>query len=77
MSKAYLRIRQVSARCGISRSTIYRLEAAGKFVRRSRLTEGKLVGWDADEVNAWCAARPRAIDRPIPPVVRKAIAGEP
>lgn len=41
---------------GLSHSTVFRLEKAGRFPRRFNLTE-RLVAWDRDEVERWVAAR--------------------
>ena len=54
-SRATLRIREVCARSGLSRATIYRLEREGKWPRRYQLTDGT-VGWDEAEVDARIAA---------------------
>jgi len=40
----FLRIRQVMQLTGLSRMTIYRLELAGKFPKRRRLSENS-VAW--------------------------------
>ncbi|MEX2149079.1 MAG: AlpA family transcriptional regulator [Steroidobacteraceae bacterium] len=44
---------------GMSRSSIYRLEAAGEFPRRVRLG-GRAVGWLRADVRAWLESRPTA-----------------
>lgn len=44
-----------------SRTTIWRLEKAGKFPRRVRCGENS-VGWFLDEVLAWLESRPRGCD---------------
>ena len=41
---------------GISRTTIWRLETAGKFPRRRRLT-GNAVAWIEDEIMEWLDSR--------------------
>ena len=45
---------------GLSRSTVDRLERALDFPRRVRLGPNS-DGWRLDEVQAWIAARPRAM----------------
>ena len=55
-SDAYLSIRVVTARTGLSRTTIWRAERAGLFPHRRQLTPGR-VAWLASEVDAWIAAR--------------------
>jgi prophage regulatory protein len=45
--------------CGLSKSTRYRLEAAGKFPKRVILSE-RSSGYYSDEIEAWLASRPRA-----------------
>jgi prophage regulatory protein len=47
-----LRVREVVYRCGISKRTIYRLEAAGRFPARRQLGP-RAVGWAESEVRAW------------------------
>jgi prophage regulatory protein len=49
-----LRVREVVQRCGISKRTIYRLEAAGRFPPRRKLGP-RAVGWAESEVSAWIA----------------------
>jgi len=43
---------------GLSLSSLYRLERAGQFPRRVRLSE-RLVGYIEGEVSAWIAERQR------------------
>jgi prophage regulatory protein len=50
--------------CGISKSSLYRLEAEFKFPRRVVLCEGgRSVAWREDEILEWVASRPRAADK--------------
>jgi len=51
-----LRLREVRTITGASRSTIYALEAAGKFPRRVKLGM-RAVAWIESEVQAWIAER--------------------
>jgi prophage regulatory protein len=53
-----LRLREVQRISGLSRSSIYRMEAAGNFPARVQLSE-RAIAWRADEIHAWIAARPR------------------
>jgi len=53
---AILRLDQVRARTGFSRSSIYNLMAAGDFPRKVALGP-RSVGWVESEVEAWIAAR--------------------
>lgn len=55
----YLRCKDVVDITRLSRSTIWRLEKAGKFPRRRKLTAGS-VAWLAREVQEWMEDRPRA-----------------
>lgn len=57
--KVVFRLPAVQQHTNLSRSTIYRLEAAGKFPARIRLGEHS-IGWLASEVEAWIESRPRA-----------------
>lgn len=52
----FLRLREVCARTGLSRSQIYRLESIGRFPRRIKL--GELASaWIEAEVQQWCVER--------------------
>lgn len=53
------RLDEVERLSGMSRSSIYRMEAAGQFPRRVKLGE-RAVGWSRESVKAWCDSRPRA-----------------
>ena len=61
MAITILRRKDVEARVGLSRSTIYALMARqdGSFPRPIRLGE-RAVGWKAEDIDAWLAARPMA-----------------
>ena len=48
---------QVSARCGISRTTIYRLMRAGAFPEPIRIGP-RAVRWREDDLVKWLAQRP-------------------
>lgn len=54
-----LRLPEVVEVTGLSRPTIYRLEAKGEFPKRRRLGVNS-VGWVEDEVTAWIQNRPSA-----------------
>ncbi|MDA8260274.1 MAG: AlpA family transcriptional regulator [Betaproteobacteria bacterium] len=47
---------EVEAATGLSRSSLYRLAAAGEFPRPIRLGP-RAVGWRADEIAAWIEQR--------------------
>ena len=51
-----LRRKEVEARIGLSRATIYELMSRGKFPQSIKLTE-KSVGWLLSEVNEWLDKR--------------------
>ena len=51
-----LRLRQVIARTGLSRSTIYEIINKGNFPRQVSLGSHS-VGWVEREVDAWIAER--------------------
>lgn len=51
--------RQVEERTGLSRSSLYRLTAAGSFLRPLRVSE-RSVGWWASGIDAWLQSRLRA-----------------
>nr|WP_074745583.1 AlpA family phage regulatory protein [Nitrosospira multiformis] len=52
-------MKRVKPLTGLSRSSIYRLEALGLFPKRVKLS-GSAVGWRGEEIHAWIASRPRA-----------------
>ena len=54
-----LRLSEVQARCGISRSSVYRLMRTGAFPEPLRVGE-RAVRWPEHEINAWLETRPRA-----------------
>jgi prophage regulatory protein len=60
MARSILRRREVLRRTGLSSTTQWRLERAGEFPERIRLTEAGSVGWFEDEVNDWVHERVRA-----------------
>lgn len=47
---------------GLSRSSIYRLEALGQFPLRVKLSESA-SGWRSDEISQWIDSRPRATQK--------------
>ena len=57
----FLRLPAVMERTGLSRTTIYRLEMAGNFPRRVKLsTSGSIsasAAWVESEIQAWAEAR--------------------
>ncbi len=57
-TSALLRLRDVQKFTGLSRSTIYRLEAAGDFPQRVRLSE-RASAWHENELIEWRDSRPR------------------
>jgi len=52
-----LRLPAVQKLTGLSRSSIYRLEALGKFPKRVRLSE-RAVAWREQDLVNWNEARP-------------------
>jgi prophage regulatory protein len=56
MADRILRERDVRTMTGLSRSTRWRLERAGMFPRKRRLSPGA-VGWLESEVVAWLGSR--------------------
>lgn len=60
MTSSLLRLPEVKRLSGLSRSTIYRLEAQGDFPARVRISE-RATAWRADEVLAWLSERPRVL----------------
>lgn len=60
---ALLRLPQVKAATGLSRSSVYALEAAGQFPTRIALG-AKSVAWKSSEVQAWIESRQRKTAAP-------------
>jgi len=56
-----LRLPQVKARTGLSRSEIYRRVIAGNFPAPVKLGE-RASAWPEHEISAWCLARVAARD---------------
>lgn len=50
---------EVETRCGIARSTIYRLMRAGRFPEPVNVGQ-RAVRWPEHELEKWLAERPRA-----------------
>ncbi len=55
-----LKYPEVRTQVGLSRTTLWRAERAGKFPRRLRLGPNS-VGWLASEVRDWLESRPRGM----------------
>jgi prophage regulatory protein len=60
-----LRRKQVEARTGLARSTIYRRMAAGKFPRQINLGNSQTIGWLEDEINAWIKSHVEVSRNPL------------
>ena len=56
----FLREPEVHRLTGLSRTTRWRLERAGKFPRRRRISDNA-IAWSAFEINAWIAERMEAV----------------
>lgn len=56
-----LRLRQVIAKVGLQRASIYRAIAAGKFPAPIALG-ARARGWKSSDIEAWIASRPYARD---------------
>ena len=59
MTDKMLRREEVENRCGIARTTIYRLMRAGQFPEPVKVGP-RAVRWPASEIEDWLAERPRA-----------------
>lgn len=60
----FMRCSDVVEATGLSRSTLWRLERAGNFPKRRRLSPGR-VAWRSEEIDAWRDARePARSDKP-------------
>ncbi len=59
MDSKLLTQKQVVNLVGVSRTTIWRLERAGKFPRRRQVST-KAVRWNQAEIEDWISSRPLA-----------------
>lgn len=57
MSIKILRLKEVIARTGLSRSTIYAEIAREKFPRQVQLTGARSVGWHESSISNWISSR--------------------
>jgi prophage regulatory protein len=57
-SVSILRRRQVEARTGLSRSSIYKMISDGNFPIQVSLGGPRAVGWYSDQIDQWIASRP-------------------
>lgn len=64
MSTAVLKLPAVQLKTQLSRSSVYRLEAEGKFPKRIQLGAGHSVAWYEHEIEEWLNSRPRVSDAP-------------
>jgi len=55
-AKQFLRLPQVKARVGMSRTAIYRDMQAGRFPRQFAIGPNVVV-WDSDEIEQWQQAK--------------------
>jgi prophage regulatory protein len=60
----FLKIDDVMARLGVSRSTIWRLTQSGDFPRPVAISPGR-KGWLKSQVDAWIASRLRVEHRTL------------
>jgi prophage regulatory protein len=57
-----IRVRELCARTGLSRTTLWRMERRGDFPSRRQLSPGT-VGWMESEIEAWLVGRIRKSGR--------------
>lgn len=62
-SNRLLRLPEVRARTGLSRSSVYRLAARGQFPGGVKLTPHS-TAWPERDVDAWIASRPKRSEAP-------------
>lgn len=55
-SKQLLRIREVTARTGLPKASLYKAIRAGRFPQSVRLGPNS-VAWDADDIEGWINER--------------------
>ena len=54
--------REIAQRVGLSRSSVWRMERAGQFPRRRRLSENRVAWWEP-EIEEWLRNRERPLSR--------------
>jgi len=54
---SFLRLDAVLARCGISRSTLYRLIAEGRFPAPRRINGTRISVWLSSDVDQWIGSQ--------------------
>ena len=59
MTDHLMRREEVEARCGISRTTVYRLMRCGEFPEPIKVGP-RAVRWPNSEIEQWLSDRPRA-----------------
>lgn len=59
LQEYYLRFPEVKGVTGLSRSTIWRMEANGSFPKRYQLSTNS-VGWKSSEISLWLESRAAA-----------------
>jgi prophage regulatory protein len=59
MSDRLVRLAEILARTGLSRSSLYRLESLGLFPRRLKLGQ-RSVAWRETQLQAWIESRTEA-----------------
>ncbi len=62
----FLRLPEVLHRCGLGRSTVYKLLSEGRFPVPIKITGGRAVGWVETELEAWLQASIAASGQPAP-----------
>ena len=69
MTEQILRLAEVLAMTGLSRSSLYRRINSGDFPAPIRLggADSRAVGWRRSEVEAWIKSRPRSDEPPQGP----------
>jgi len=60
MSCKILRLKEVKAMTGLSRSTIYAEIAKGEFPKQVQLTGNRSVGWHESVIIQWIESRQQA-----------------
>ncbi|MCW8883679.1 MAG: AlpA family phage regulatory protein [Motiliproteus sp.] len=54
--KRFMSAKEVVARAGVSRTTIWRMQRKGVFPKKRQLSDGR-VGWLASDVYEWIDSR--------------------
>ena len=57
MPRRFIKIKELNEITALSTATIYRLIAEGLFPKQIKITGGKSVAWDSNDISNWMEQR--------------------